>query len=618
MLFNEGIIMVKCKTNLLILSLSAVIASCSSGNSSTNSENINGLTVQSVFPPNGTTNIGIGEQFQFSLNRNVNPVLIKNYITVKKDNVEAAFNLISKNGTYYIIPLGGLQPDSVYSFSMNFPSANSESVASNNNYTMTTQPAYKIFVTSTSVEGNLGNPNTGQNAKEWADNLCNTDSARPNTSVTYKAMMGIPSLRYACDDDGYCGAGHDLDWVLQSQTGYYDVGGVEIGTANPFATFTFPVLSYIKNADIKVWTGLNASWINSNNCKSWTTKHDDENGRVGWVNQTNERLIDLEKHACNKDRPLYCVEQPQALIAEPELSALNKYMVTNLNSPIKVRFNSVSPIDPTTVTSSSFLITDSSDINNTPLAGSITSNGDNTFTFTPASPYLAGKTYYVNLTTGIKDTQGQPIVKTVLYFFTPASTKLIFMTQDDYWGDLGSIAGADGKCQADPKCPAGSVCKAIIMQVNTRYACTTAATCGGVYSKDWVLTANTTYLNTSGQIVSITNESGTFGDGSGKFAFNYPIDITGGHAWTGFDNFFMIKYNDGKPLTCSSWSIGDSGVNALGGLYGDSRSIYPTAFSDNGGGCSKYTNEVDYGVYVDKQCNIDGGCSKRHLYCAQQ
>lgn len=609
------------KSHFAVLCLFSLLIACNSGNgSSSNNESIDGVTVQSVFPPNGATNIGLGEAIQFRLNKNVSASLIKQYISLfnSTTNSNENFRIIANNGTYDLIPVGGFKPDTTYRFNINLTASNGQNnqTATATSYTVTTQPAYKIFATNKIVEGNLGNPNTGQNSKQWADNLCNTDTARPNTGVTYKAMMGIPNLRYACDSDEYCGANHDLDWVMQAKTAYYNVNDALVATTNIFATFDFPTQGIIKNSDIKVWTGLNTKWINSNNCKNWTTRHDDENGRVGWVNQSDERLIDLEKHACNKDRSLYCVQQPQAIISSPELSPVNSYRITNLNSPIQVTFNSVNPIDSNTVTTSSFTLNIESDTK--PVAGTITNNGNNVFTFTPSTAYLAGKQYKVNLSDQIKDNQGQPITKTTLFFYTAAQTKLIFITQNDYWGDLGSISGADSKCQTDSRCPAGSVCKAIIMQKNGRYACAATNTCGGANSKDWVLQPGTTYLNVKGQTIATTNASATFGDGTGLFVFNFPIDDTGGHAWTGFDNFFMIKYNDGEPVTCSSWSIGDSGVNALGGLYGDARSIYPYAFSKDGGGCSQYTNVIDYGVYVDKQCRAEGGCSKRHLYCAQQ
>ena len=493
-------------------------------------------------------------------------------------------------------------------------------------YSATTGTQYKIFLSDTTVKGNLGNPNTGQNVKEWADHVCNVDTARPKTTVVYKAMLSIPGLRYACDSqseyegDQYCGPGHDLDWVMQSNTTYYNASGQTIGTTNAFGTFDFPTPGIIENTDLKVWTGVHKNWYDANNCNNWTSGNDNYNGRVGWANKSDNKMIDLEKVACSKIRALYCVEQPQAIISYPQVSAINQYMVTSPTSPINVTFNSVNPINPATVSADSFVVirkTAEGEPVEAPMPGTITSNGSNVFTFTPNTAYQAGSTYYVNLTKSIQDNQGQPITETTLFFNIPAQKKLIFKTASKYWGDLGSLSGADSKCQTDTACPSGSTCKAIVVVANSRYACTARDACGGTNSRDWVLTPATTYMNVKGQIVSTTNATATFGNGSGKYAFNFPIS-DGGHAWTGFDQYFMVKYDGGEPVTCSSWSIGDSGINALGGLYGDSKSVYPYAFTQSGGGCSKYTNKVDYGVYVDKQCNAPGGCSERHLYCAQQ
>ena len=74
------------------------------------------------------------------------------------------------------------------------------------------------------------------------------------------------------------------------------------------------------------------------------------------------------------------------------------------------------------------------------------------------------------------------------------------------------ITGADSLCGADPQCPAGKVCKAIISDNDTRVACALSESgvplCGSGYAKDWVLTADTDYVNTSGVFLGTTNDAG--------------------------------------------------------------------------------------------------------------
>lgn len=589
------------------------LSSCNSGNNTSNDENINDATIQSIYPPSGTSDFGIGEKIQLQLNKNLKTSTLKKYILVKNNNSQHIdITVTGSNGIYYIKPQNGFLPNSQYEFNIKIPlqttksSLNSES---NDTYIINTQPEYKIYVTSAKTKGWLGE--NSAKAKTNADLMCNTDSSRPDQTVTYKAMLGIPDERYPCNSSDYCGSGHNLDWVLQSSTAYFNNKNETIATTDIFNVFDFPSSHSINNVATNAWTGFLNTWERKSHCEGWTYGGNNHQGRRGNSSKTDSKLINDDKHNCDNLYSLYCAQQPQAIISSPELSPINQYMISDMNSPITVKFNTVSSIESTTVTANSFTIMNSStkEISN----GNISPSGNNSYTFTPNIPYTSGSQYLVTLTSSIKDINGNAIKPTTLFFTTALQSKLIYITTNSYWGNLGGVSGADSKCQTDSQCPTGKTCKAIIMDTNNRYACTSNTSCGGIYSKDWVLEPFTTYINTLGQILATTNSTSVFGN-NGAFVFNYPISANGGKAWTGFDNYFMAN----KDANCQNWSIGDSGINKLGGLYGNSGSTLPYVFTQDGGGCSKYTNKVDYGVYVDKQCNAPGGCSTRHLYCAEQ
>lgn len=596
-----------------LLCTSALVASCNSGSINTDNESINNVTIQSITPPNGATNLGLGQKITLQINKGLKTDTLQKHITVQTTTGQnIPITITGENGTYSISAKHGLQPNTTYVFTSDIPEQNSTnyiSLKTSSTYIVTTQPAYKIFITSAKTKGWLGSTST--EAAIGADNKCNSDANRPDTTVYYKAMLGIPDVRYSCNDSGTCGSGYNLDWVLSPSTAYFNTAGNTITTTDIFSTFDFPTSQPINSVATNAWTGLNNSWGIKSTCENWTYGGNNHQGRRGNSSRTDGKLIDDDKHNCDNQYSLYCVQQPQATITSPLLSPMNQYIVDDNNATITIQINSISPINSATVNSNSFSVINNS--TQTAVTGGVTSLGSNRYKFTPDIEYNSGTQYIVNLTNDIKDSNGTSIRPTTLFFITAAKTKLMYVTNEKYWGNLGGISGADAKCQADTQCPNGKACKAIIMASNERYACTSKSACGGTNSKEWVLTPNTTYLNTESQIISTTNSAGTFGS-DGVFVFNFPIKSDENKAWTGFDNYFMIN----KDANCQNWTIGDSGINKLGGLYGNSANILPYAFTQDGGGCSKYTNKVDYGVYVDKQCNAPGGCSTRHLYCAEQ
>lgn len=140
---------------------------------------------------------------------------------------------------------------------------------------------------------------------------------------------------------------------------------------------------------------------------------------------------------------------------------------------------------------------------------------------------------------------------------------IIFLTQNNYSGNLGGIAGADAICNQEATTQgflsSSNGFKAMLAD-NDRYPCITS-TCINE-SKDWVLQANRTYNNSSNQPIFTTNANGI-----GTFPATAPINTVSVNVWTGLlSNWVWLTGN----LTCNSWTGVGSQSN---GIIGQSNSL---------------------------------------------
>lgn len=636
-----------------ILLLSSLL-SCSGGSTAKSSRSTSPMVVQSIYPANGDTNIGIATpivvEFQFQVESNG---VIASLVNLDKPDSENAIPLsISGSGTLFTFtPDVNLAPNSRYRFKLsrqvnqaqNSGISNSAGALSEDNSstvvstTYTTQEMYKIFNTSGSFKGDL--ISSYASASEGADALCNADAANPDRSKYYKAMLTVIAQRYACVTDNICGGSNSLDWVLQASTAYYNLNASQIATANPQGVFAFPLANAIglDSSSKNVWTGLTDSWGTSDNsasCKSWTSRSGDDKGKCGRSIHTNVEVISNDQQDCNGTRYLYCVTQPSSLLINPQPGSTT----ANYSTPITVMFNLVGGVASSTVNTNTFTVVQNNiDESSTNIPGSITYSGSS-YTFTPSNALAGGKSYSVNLSGGITSTSGVAITPATFSFNTAGDTKLIFLTTDKWWGDLlkaaqkaGSTAltgvdGADFLCQSDAQCPSGKTCKAVISDNRQRIACiddpndpeSSVKLCGAGYSQDWVLTPNTTYVRTDNMVLGTSNSNGIFNFMAG-FQFANPIGGSG-KAWTGL----LPYWTSNKDIVCSGWTIGDSGVNKLAGMLGYPDEVnYKSISAGEGhlGNCSQYNFEDITGKYCyteeDGKQVIDG-CSKRPIYCAVQ
>ena len=152
--------------------------------------------------------------------------------------------------------------------------------------------------------------------------------------------------------------------------------------------------------------------------------------------------------------------------------------------------------------------------------------------------------------------------------------KFIFATQSTYNGDLRGtqatgVAGADAICVTEKNANfsslpgAGSEYKALLVSADRR-ACSSAncTTSGAAEHLDWVLAANTEYLNPDSQTIFTTNSNGVINLGTTPLTRSFPVSsdywtgvATAGDWTTGFD-------------TCSNWSDPTAGSDGMRGTQG--------------------------------------------------
>lgn len=155
--------------------------------------------------------------------------------------------------------------------------------------------------------------------------------------------------------------------------------------------------------------------------------------------------------------------------------------------------------------------------------------------------------------------------------FTTA-TKRIFVTNSTYNGNLGGVAGADTKCNADANKPVGgSTYKAIIIDGTNRRACNSTSFCTTTAGNNinWAMTANTPYVRPDGTTIKTTNGGGIF-----VFPLTNAIAATSGEVLTGiWDNWTISNMRE-----CNLWTDGTSGsiVNFSVRNATDDQAIYAT------------------------------------------
>ena len=170
-----------------------------------------------------------------------------------------------------------------------------------------------IFVSAATSNGSLG-------GISGADAICNSDAERPDTTVTYKAMLvDTAGARVACTTANCSGGNAEhVDWILAPNTEYRRVDGTTIiGTTNSLALFSYPLTNGLDtDATLIYWTGFNNAAADfttsdtSNTCTSWTSGAGGGalNGKRGNGN-SNYGAFGSGQDWCNVTYHLACVQQ---------------------------------------------------------------------------------------------------------------------------------------------------------------------------------------------------------------------------------------------------------------------------------------------------------------------
>ncbi|MBK9503737.1 MAG: DUF1554 domain-containing protein [Leptospiraceae bacterium] len=146
----------------------------------------------------------------------------------------------------------------------------------------------------------------GGDGPTGADNLCNSDANKPNTS-SYKAIL-FANIRTAIPTS---------DWVLLANTTY--VRGSDsalIFTTNASSNFTFGALtnSFDSVAQKQYWTGFRGvgnEWeLGLYRCNEWESSSAIVTGRFGLSDATSYSSISTgAQNNCNTSKYLLCAEQ---------------------------------------------------------------------------------------------------------------------------------------------------------------------------------------------------------------------------------------------------------------------------------------------------------------------
>lgn len=163
-----------------------------------------------------------------------------------------------------------------------------------------------MYVTNSLYDGNLG-------GVAGADAKCNSDSAKPIPTATYKALLVDGGTRAACTTANCSGGPSEhTDWVLKPTQNYYNVAGDVIETTNVNGLFPNNLLNTIKPSSFNYsWTGLFIDWTtHSSHCNGWTDNTNSSQGLAGKHDMINGNgSFNNSAFNCDFTIPLYCVQQ---------------------------------------------------------------------------------------------------------------------------------------------------------------------------------------------------------------------------------------------------------------------------------------------------------------------
>ncbi|HNF25835.1 MAG TPA: DUF1554 domain-containing protein [Leptospiraceae bacterium] len=193
-------------------------------------------------------------------------------------------------------------------------STNASKSTSTSTSTSTTK---KMFLTATKYDGNLG-------GVSGADSKCNSDSAKPSGTSTYKAFITDVTNRVACTTNNCSGGvSENKDWVLKASTSYYKSDGTTlVFTTNASGIFANGAIkAAVGNSTDETWTGIysngaDGGWTNAYvaHCSNWSSNSSSGTGGLrGFPGVIPTSFVGdwfgKNVATCDTTRYILCVEQ---------------------------------------------------------------------------------------------------------------------------------------------------------------------------------------------------------------------------------------------------------------------------------------------------------------------
>jgi hypothetical protein len=221
------------------------------------------------------------------------------------DSVTGANLLMDWTANTLTKAVTGLSPSTTYHFVVLVKDSSSNKTLYTVGSRATNALVRYIYSASGAAVANVGL--TGLDAR------CNSNGNRPDTSLTYKALISKVGVRIACTASscsGATGTEQSLDWVLLPNTEYRRENGTSIiGTTNANAIFDFPLTTAL-HATSGPWTGLFGDWTVADNCNGWTSNSSSDRARVGNPSSTGQDSISGYYTSCDSSSTrVLCVSQ---------------------------------------------------------------------------------------------------------------------------------------------------------------------------------------------------------------------------------------------------------------------------------------------------------------------
>lgn len=145
-------------------------------------------------------------------------------------------------------------------------------------------------------------------------------------------------------------------------------------------------------------------------------------------------------------------------------------------------------------------------------------------------------------------------------------TQYIFITVNDYRGNLGRESGADQKCQIEAELAGLFGDYAALLVTESRYPCGTGGLCAGNHaSVDWPLTSGDIYYNPSGSIFNTVNVNAVFDGSESRIEFSDGSPTDGFDFWSGIQS--VLTSSDGLDIV--GWAYIDENPTQDNSVYAD-------------------------------------------------